>query len=988
MRTLKKVLALSLVFAMAFTLMAGAAYNDEDSIDSSLRDDITLLEALGVFQGDENGNFNPENNVTRAEAAKMIYVLKNNGVDDKAVAFQGVATFSDVPVGHWAEGYVNYCANLGIMAGWTENGQKVFNPSGNVTGVELTKMLLCLVGYKADVQGYTNNNAWQTNVLMDGANAGITNNYTPSVYAAAPRQWTARLLVNAINAPFVTYNRGEIMYGTADDPTLSYGRNYLRLSIAEGTLTATNTVRIIDSDDFANTLRGTNQDTVIVDVKEINNHKDNYGSTTYEDIDADNALMGQKVKVYYRTANFTDTKPTEVFAVLADSSEKVVNTTVDQISFDSNKPARITVAGEGTMTYSQSTEDAKGHEIDVYVDNAKVGTGYDKTSLQKLGLGVKSSDAVKLIYDEDGYVVKAFISKAPVYAVIDDIDAENGVLRLVDAENNVVTLDDANDSRITFNRSNSDNFDKYLNIDSSVAAEDVVKITRNVSTGELKYDVTVLNAIESDVQSYTTDKDDAGTPIYDVMTIDGTEYKLSKYAMNSYDWTLDSGNAGHDNFYVDGSYVVYSTGESDSASISNLAYVYATGVSADSFGSATLRVRALLADGTKGSYVLNKSTGIGDAANDGKDYEGNFVSGATANNVTNEQRKAALEDYVGNIYTYSLKDNTITLKKVANEAATLNGNRATYITQNNNISFVDENDTVKVNGSEYVVNDSTYFFVKDVNEDDGDDQYAVVKASELKDDLNSVSKANVFVAQNISGFKTILAGFVETEMGKGVVTTEAEDYYFVTGSPKNMGENADGDYIIELPVNAAGTDTTLTFKYSDEGSSKNDMSALNAFVGKLVNVDLDSDGTVASAADVKVVTDGKDAADWKLGNLTAWSSTRATIGNKNYKVAEDVKIFNVNVNDKNTKATFEGEGSAVKADTELKNKNGNAIALLNTDEEIVAIFTEVDGADIGFIVNKTVETEDPSEDEGSEETTPDQGEETEDNTETNEGAAE
>lgn len=30
-------------------------------------------------------------------------------------------------------------------------------------------------------------------------------------------------------------------------PTLSYGRNYLRLSIAEGTLTATNTVRVIDT---------------------------------------------------------------------------------------------------------------------------------------------------------------------------------------------------------------------------------------------------------------------------------------------------------------------------------------------------------------------------------------------------------------------------------------------------------------------------------------------------------------------------------------------------------------------------------------------------------------------------------------------------------------------------------------------------------------------------------------------------------------------
>lgn len=70
MRTLKKVLALSLVFAMAFTLMAGAAFKDQDKIDSDLTDDIQLMTALGVFQGDETGSFNPEANVTRAQAAK------------------------------------------------------------------------------------------------------------------------------------------------------------------------------------------------------------------------------------------------------------------------------------------------------------------------------------------------------------------------------------------------------------------------------------------------------------------------------------------------------------------------------------------------------------------------------------------------------------------------------------------------------------------------------------------------------------------------------------------------------------------------------------------------------------------------------------------------------------------------------------------------------------------------------------------------------
>lgn len=959
MRTLKKVLALSLVFAMAFTLMAGAAYKDEDSIDSSLRDDITLLEALGVFQGDENGNFNPENNVTRAEAAKMIYVLKNNGVDDGAVAFQGVATFSDVPVGHWAEGYVNYCANLGIMSGWTENGQQVFNPSGNVTGVELTKMLLCLVGYRADVQGYTNNNSWQTNVLLDGANAGITSNYTPSVYSAAPRQWTARLLVNAINAPFVTYNRGEIMYGTIADPTMSYAEQYLRLNIAQGTLTATNSINSNGGNDLAAVLRGTNHDDITVQVEKINNDElENVTPTNYT-VNADNALLGQKVKVYYRTANATSTEPTEVYAVLADSSEKVVNTTVDQISFSSTNKDRMTVEGEGSMNYTGN------HTIDVYVDYAKVVTDETPADVDNAGtksplktyLGINSSSAVKLIYDEDGYVTDAYVSAEPIYAIIDEIDADNGVFRLVDANNSVVNLVDEDDARITFNRSNSDNFADYLNIDSSVAAEDVVRITRNVSTGELKYDVTVLEPINSSVQSYTIDGTD-----YDTITVDGTAYECVQTPMEGYSWNTNEGAGGHDSFYVDGSYVVYSTGESSSASVSNLAYIYDSAVTSNGF-STTLKAKVVMADGTKGTYNLSKNSGIG----------------KTVGDMDAGDQLAALANYEGQIVKYSLRNDTLTLTAIENadKQNSLDGTRATYLNATSGITF-DESDataTVEINNSskEFVINDSTYFFVKDTSETDVDDQYAVVKASELKDDVTS-TKTNLVVGQRINGFDTILVGYLESG---NLVTTEAEDYYFVTGTPSYMGENSDGDYVISLPVNAAGTDTTLEFKYSSDASINTEMTNLNDKVGHLVNADLASDGSLESADALKVVDyavigdnfveSGNTATandTWVIGSLDAWSSTRATIGGINFKVADDVKIYNVDVNSANDDADFEGEGSAVRAE-EILNAEGdgtgnyytNAIFVRNTDGEISAIFTEIDGANINFVVDYTPDAE-------------------------------
>lgn len=969
MRTLKKVLALSLVFAMAFTLMAGAAFKDEDSIDSSLRDDITLLEALGVFQGDENGNFNPTNNVTRAEAAKMIYVLKNNGVDDEAVAFKGVATFSDVPVGHWAEGYVNYCANLGIMAGWTENGQKVFNPNGNVTGVEMTKMLLCLVGYRADVQGYTNNNSWQTNVLMDGANSGITSNYTPSVYSAAPRQWTARLMVNAINAPFVTYNRGEIMYGTMNDPTASYGLNYLQLGIARGTLTATNTVRISGSIDekgavtagsLSSSLRGTNQDEVTVGVVQVNNSEEHEPvSTNYEISGVDNSLLGQKVRVYYRQTSITDTTPRSVFAVLADSSENVVNTTVDQISFSSTNHSNMTVEGEGTMTYSEA------HPVTLYVDYAAVATksrdnawtftkaGDGNNTIYEDYLGINSSASAKVVYDKDGYVTEIYISSKPIYAIVDEVNAETGVFRLSNAGNTRVTLNDVDGKAINFTRSDSENFADYLNIEGDVAAEDVVKITKNLSTGELKYDVVAMEPINATPSSITTGDNNN----YSTMTISGNTYELDANKMASYDWDTSAGAAEHDTFYVDGSYVVYSTGDSASASVNNLAYVYDTGASEDSFNSITMRVKVLLADGTTGTYALNKNAGIGDTIND-KDY------GDITGSDLNKAKAAELENYNNGVYTYSLRDNTITLREVKLATDSDVTTRAQYFTNTAAIEFDEEDDIATVDSKEFVINDSTYFFVN------AGDDHAVIKASELTKDIGGTGMNNsatnqTYVAQKIGGFNTILAGVLNLEDLPGAAV---EDYYFINGKASaNYTANEDGQY--EITVNAVTSEgeTTLVFKYDDTADLASAATNINEFNGKLVKVELEADGSVDTTAtadqgltaivlhNAEGDEDAKDS-KWHQGSLTNVNSamTQASFNGTFVKINADAKFFVID-NEDNDPASYVSMDDVVEAaevveDGVVTGYETNAVYLLNDDGEIVALFTENAGGNLTEII--------------------------------------
>ncbi len=45
---------------------------------------MNMLASLGVIDGYPDGSFQPNGTVTRAEMAKMIFVVRNNSIDDSA----------------------------------------------------------------------------------------------------------------------------------------------------------------------------------------------------------------------------------------------------------------------------------------------------------------------------------------------------------------------------------------------------------------------------------------------------------------------------------------------------------------------------------------------------------------------------------------------------------------------------------------------------------------------------------------------------------------------------------------------------------------------------------------------------------------------------------------------------------------------------------------------------------------------------------------
>ena len=98
---LKKVLALVLAFACAFTMFAGAAFTDSADIKVDTEVVDTLV-SLGVVNGYDDGSFKPNGTVTRAEMAKMIYVLRT-GNSDASAYNDDKTSFTDIG-SHWARG--------------------------------------------------------------------------------------------------------------------------------------------------------------------------------------------------------------------------------------------------------------------------------------------------------------------------------------------------------------------------------------------------------------------------------------------------------------------------------------------------------------------------------------------------------------------------------------------------------------------------------------------------------------------------------------------------------------------------------------------------------------------------------------------------------------------------------------------------------------------------------------------------------------------
>ena len=765
MRTLKKVLALTVVLATLLSISAFAAFSDEESIDESFVDAVNLLGALNVMTGDTEGTFRPNDTISRAEAAKMIYVIRNGGVDDQAAGWTGMSTFSDVASGVWFEGYVNYCASLGIIAGV---GGGKFNPSGAVTGVELAKMMLVVADYNPNIEGYTGT-GWNLNVIRDAQSAGMFEGYTLAYSAAATRQQAAQLFSNAILETEMAVYIGDVRLNSAAGigNAQTVGERFFSLQSVTGYLTKLPHVDLPQNGGVATLNASDNEAVLKVKSGNATNYTDRNFVFTVEP-----ELLGQEVEVIYKeTSNGVVENNTDVldnrdtvYDVMATGRSKVYETTMDAITlelqdtdaaFDKDDNP-VTIKFEGYNS-NRAKAFAAGGELDVITNLYEVSkvqnsltngavTGADK-------LAIKSTAAVRFVDSEgDGNLDMAFVT-TPIYGTVNTYNADR---------NDFSTTAKLNNRNITSSR-NAANFENFT-FEDDLVKDDVIAINIDVTSGEILYTVSLVEPVVGELTRVTANDK--------TITVGGTAYGFYEGEFNGTapEAKVDnygSGDLGKElTLYTDGKYIFQATDGTSGKLGTNFAFVQKISENRmTDFEDHITKVQLVLADGTTKVYDYKVPT-----TNPEKYVKSTDVIAKTGN----------VYDFVGRIVEYKASGDTVAFyvapsKEV--EGALYGAGTASDMEYNVTTGIFGSGKNAVLNGDE-----SVYFLPSDEgNAANGNiDSVKVLKGSELKGKV--VIDPNVWSSGNYGETMLISAPVSDVQTVAYAVLDPAQSSMAVTGT--------------------------------------------------------------------------------------------------------------------------------------------------------------------------------------------------------------
>ena len=929
MNNLKRVLSLALSGIMLVGMMAmgasAADFTDADEITH--RDAVDILVALDVINGQDDGSFNPKGDVTRAQMAKMIAVAMKGG-NDVSTGVKSTASFTDIK-GHWAESYIEYCYDLGIING---RGEGVFAPDDKVTGVEAAKMVLTALGYDSEAYKLTGAQwSTRTDELARTAKPSLYEALGNDVVLNAPanRDTAAQMIWNGLQNATMKYepstntNSGEVTWNYKAGATMLKVR--YNADIYTGTFDANSNTNTSLEKGHINVTRS--EELGVGATTTINTAANSRGNASFPaDIDVD--FLGEEVQVIYkngtRSTQSGPDKNDTIYGVFVTGTTNVVRTTRDKLEGVKNTKRSIKVDGVEYEIATSTTNNVTTNAFQVYNNYVEDTTAEGLNILNSTGAvstfasteAYASGDAVKIILDGTGKIDTFYFTNSKLAMVTgvtsDKVTINNGVGTIKKADNDI--YDD-------------------------VAKDDVVTVTTlydSKATNDGAFSIVKkAEVVSGSLSAYKiTDGD------YKSVTVDGTTYKVHHSSSSNVTGLTDIGiskailtldadalNVEADAYLVNGFVAAVKKTSAAANNYSVVMEIRQASAASSAFSSFQLYV--MNAEGTKSIIDVNKKVVLKGQGANGADKTIDLTN-------TNDVASAQAAFHVGDIITYTLDKNNKADVTVEGVPATAKG----YNKDTKEIAGVVTNADAVV----FVMTEGTITVGNTGVNDNGAGK--TIKAYKVSD-LGNVSKDSTLPVTVAKSSGKVVAAFIALD-AEPAGSTSNEVYGVITAV--NGTTKIDNTAYTQYTVSVNGESSIVNVKSTGgalkkgqvvryEPTSDNLYDAASDFA--LVATKTFSAYVKEYDADRRIITfcDNVQGKDPVTENGTDWTRYEAAGTSKTYAVKSDVKIYAV---DKDAPTSSVGSDSSVTGFNTNTGKR-NVYLVVNTDDEVEVIVVEISG---------------------------------------------
>ncbi|MBM6680972.1 S-layer homology domain-containing protein [Pseudoflavonifractor capillosus] len=562
MRNLKRALSLGLTAAMISGLMvmgsSAASYADVTSEDN--QEAIEVLQAVEIMVGDENGDFNPDQNVTRNEMA----VIMANLMEYNVASYKNTSPFTDVPA--WAEPYVAACWTNGITAGYSDT---IYGGSDTVTTAQAALMLMKALGYFQYASDFGGD--WQLATTRQGNNIDLFVGVDSGVTQAMTRNDVAQLVLNTLKSGTVEASTDGSW--TIGDVTINNNVTYSYITSNQTYATAIDDARSTsNTTDAGKSIVELGEQLYMGDLKLNDNTTDVFGRPArYWEYD------GKEIGTYAKRELLKQSYTAEV------SSKDLYD-----------------LLGKSTLT---------DYTMDVYIDgeddvkvNSDIFTASDISKNDKTAIGGTGNGVLTEVYvDTDEKQVDIAIINTYLAIAEDDYNEKKE-----EASFEVHNLDKQKDELIKADKSSVKNVE--------VALEDF-EIVKDVVDGEAY----LVNVAEGEVQAIAKAEVISDTEITAFkkgsnVTVDGTKYSYAETA--DYDVEVLDNYTSSDtgtinlkdltyNVYLDK--YGYAIGVDLVETPNNYLFITGVDTSESALGNKTAKASAIFLDGTMETIDINWS---------------------------------------------------------------------------------------------------------------------------------------------------------------------------------------------------------------------------------------------------------------------------------------------------------------------------------------------------------------------------------------------